>query len=191
MASAANPHAAQSASIDDPAKTSKQYEPVVSHKVTFLGLDVMGYPMAGHLRSAGHDVTVYNRTASKADQWAGEYAAAGAVVTALTPRQAARGADIVFACVGNDVNLRSIVLGEHGAFVGMKPGAVFVDHATASAAVARDARGCPAPRAARHRRAGLGRPGRCGQRRAHRDVRRRAGIVSSASSRSWSTAPKA
>jgi 3-hydroxyisobutyrate dehydrogenase-like beta-hydroxyacid dehydrogenase len=118
--------------------TSKQYEAVAPRKVAFLGLGVMGYPMAGHLRRAGHDVTVYNRTASRADQWAGEYAAAGAGVTAPTPRQAAHGADIVFACVGNDDDLRSVVLGERGAFAGMKPGAVFVDHTTASAAVARE-----------------------------------------------------
>lgn len=118
--------------------TSKQYEPVAPHKVAFLGLGVMGYPMAGHLKRAGHSVTVYNRTAAKADQWAGEYAGGADSATAPTPRQAAHEADIVFACVGNDDDLRSVVLGEHGAFAGMKPGAVFVDNTTASAAVARE-----------------------------------------------------
>jgi len=113
---------------------SKQYEPVTPHKVAFVGLGVMGYPMAGHLKRAGHSVTVYNRTAAKADRWAGEYGGH----SAPTPRQAAHEADIVFACVGNDEDLRSVVLGEHGAFAGMKPGAVLVDHTTASAAVARE-----------------------------------------------------
>ena len=94
----------------------------------------MGYPMAGHLRRAGHDVTVYNRTATKADQWAAEYGGA----SAPTPRQAAKDADLVFCCVGNDDDLRSVVLGEHGAFAGMKKDAVFVDHTTASAMVARE-----------------------------------------------------
>ena len=112
----------------------RTYDAVAPAKVAFLGLGVMGYPMAGHLRRAGHDVTVFNRTAAKADQWAAEYAGR----TGATPRQAAHDADIVFACVGNDDDLRSIVLGEHGAFAGMKPGAVFVDHTTASAEVARE-----------------------------------------------------
>jgi 3-hydroxyisobutyrate dehydrogenase-like beta-hydroxyacid dehydrogenase len=114
--------------------TSKTYEAVTPHKVAFLGLGVMGYPMAGHLKRAGHQVTVYNRTAAKADRWAGEYGGA----SAATPRQASQGADIVFACVGNDNDLRSVVLGEHGAFAGMKKDALFVDHTTASAAVARE-----------------------------------------------------
>ena len=109
---------------------------VAPHRVAFLGLGVMGYPMAGHLLRAGHAVTVYNRTAAKADQWLGEHG--GQSAGAPTPRQAAHEADIVFACVGNDDDLRSVVLGEHGAFAGMKPGAVFVDHTTASAAVARE-----------------------------------------------------
>jgi 3-hydroxyisobutyrate dehydrogenase-like beta-hydroxyacid dehydrogenase len=107
---------------------------VTPHKVAFLGLGVMGYPMAGHLRRAGHRVTVYNRTGARADQWAAEYGGA----SAPTPRQAAHDADIVFCCVGNDDDLRSVVLGEHGAFAGMKSGAVFVDHTTASAKVARE-----------------------------------------------------
>ncbi|MCM5570194.1 NAD(P)-dependent oxidoreductase [Burkholderiaceae bacterium FT117] len=112
----------------------RSYEPVTPHKVAFLGLGVMGYPMAGHLKKAGHEVTVYNRTSAKADQWAAEYGGK----SAPTPRQAAHDADIVFCCVGNDDDLRSVVLGEHGAFAGMKAGAVFVDHTTASAEVARE-----------------------------------------------------
>jgi 3-hydroxyisobutyrate dehydrogenase len=113
---------------------TKTYDPVPAKKLAFIGLGVMGYPMAGHLKRAGHQVTVYNRTASKADQWAAEYGGA----SAPTPREAAQDADIVFACVGNDDDLRSVVLGGHGAFAGMKPGAVFVDHTTASATVARE-----------------------------------------------------
>jgi 3-hydroxyisobutyrate dehydrogenase len=112
----------------------RTYDPVPPAKVAFLGLGVMGYPMAGHLRRAGHDVTVYNRTAAKADQWAAEYGGR----SAPTPRQAAHGAAMVFACVGNDDDLRSVLLGEHGAFAGMSPDAVFVDHTTASAEVARE-----------------------------------------------------
>jgi 3-hydroxyisobutyrate dehydrogenase-like beta-hydroxyacid dehydrogenase len=103
-------------------------------KVSFLGLGVMGYPMAGHLVAAGHDVTVYNRTAAKAERWAGEHGGRAAA----TPREAAEGAEIVFACVGNDDDLRSVVLGDAGAFAGMASGTVFVDHTTASAEVARD-----------------------------------------------------
>ena len=114
--------------------SSKQYEAVAPHTVAFLGLGVMGHPMAGHLARAGHRVTVYNRTADKAAAWAREYGGK----TAATPREAAAGTELVFACVGNDDDLRSITLGEHGAFAGMKPGAVFVDHTTASAEVARE-----------------------------------------------------
>ena len=113
---------------------TKSYAAVTSRRVAFLGLGVMGYPMAGHLARAGHAVTVYNRTAAKADAWANEYA--GAV--AATPHAAAAAADIVFSCVGNDDDLRSIVLGERGALGAMKPGAIFVDHTTTSAAVARE-----------------------------------------------------
>lgn len=113
---------------------TKTYEPITAQKVAFIGLGVMGYPMAGHLKRAGHTVTVYNRTAAKASQWAAEHGGN----SAPTPRQAAHDADIVFACVGNDDDLRSVVLGEHGAFAGMKAGAVFVDHTTASATVARE-----------------------------------------------------
>jgi len=125
----------------------RQYEPIASQRTAFLGLGVMGYPMAGHLKRAGHAVTVYNRTASKAEQWVGEYGSgststgAEAAASAPTPRQAAHEADIVFACVGNDDDLRSVVLGEHGALAGMKAGAIFVDHTTASAAVARELHG--------------------------------------------------
>ena len=94
----------------------------------------MGHPMAGHLARAGHQVTVYNRTAAKAQGWGAEYGGKAAV----TPGAAAAGAEFVFACVGNDDDLRSVALGEHGAFAAMAPGAVFVDHTTASAAVARE-----------------------------------------------------
>lgn len=104
-------------------------------KVAFLGLGVMGGPMAGHLaKKGGHDVTVYNRTTPKAEAWVRTYGGA----FAPTPRQAVEGAEIVFACVGNDDDLRSVVLGEDGALAGMKPGAIFVDHTTASAEVARE-----------------------------------------------------
>jgi 3-hydroxyisobutyrate dehydrogenase-like beta-hydroxyacid dehydrogenase len=102
--------------------------------VAFLGLGVMGHPMAGHLVKAGHHVTVYNRTAAKAAAWAAEHGGSHAP----TPREAAAGADVVCACVGNDDDLRSVTLGADGAFAGMKPGAVFVDHTTASAEVARE-----------------------------------------------------
>jgi 3-hydroxyisobutyrate dehydrogenase len=104
-------------------------------KVAFLGLGVMGYPMAGHLKAkGGHDVTVYNRTGAKAQKWAGEHGGKAAA----TPAEAAKGQDIVFACVGNDDDLRSVTLGPQGAFAGMKKGALFVDHTTASADVARE-----------------------------------------------------
>jgi 3-hydroxyisobutyrate dehydrogenase-like beta-hydroxyacid dehydrogenase len=112
----------------------RSYEPTPARKVAFLGLGVMGYPMAGHLKRAGHEVTVYNRTAAKADQWAAEFGGR----PAPTPRQAAHGAELVFACVGNDDDLRSVLLGEHGAFAGMATDTVFVDHTTASAEVARE-----------------------------------------------------
>jgi 3-hydroxyisobutyrate dehydrogenase len=112
----------------------KTYEPTPPRRVAFIGLGVMGHPMAGHLARAGHEVCVYNRTASRAEAWVGEYGARHAPA----PREAAEGADFVFACVGNDEDLRSVTLGDTGAFAGMKPGAVFVDHTTASAAVARE-----------------------------------------------------
>lgn len=118
---------------------SKSYSPVSSRPVAFLGLGVMGYPMAGHLARAGHGVAVYNRTVSKSAAWCAELAdAAVKPRSGATPRETAAGADIVFACVGNDDDLRSVVLGENGAFAGMKPGAIFVDHTTASADVARE-----------------------------------------------------
>ncbi len=100
-------------------------------KVAFLGLGVMGYPMAGHLKAAGHDVTVYNRTTAKLEKWAEQYGGS----YATTPREAAKGADFVMACVGNDDDLRSVTLGDDGAFAGMSGGAIFVDHTTVSAKV--------------------------------------------------------
>ena len=103
-------------------------------KVAWIGLGVMGYPMAGHLARAGHEVTVYNRTAEKSERWVKEYGGRAAP----TPREAARDADFVLACVGNDEDLRQVTVGEDGAFHGMKGGAVFVDHTTASADVARE-----------------------------------------------------
>ncbi len=112
----------------------KTYEPSPSRKVAFLGLGVMGYPMAGHLALAGHQVTAYNRSAAKSAAWAAEFKGQ----SAPTPREAVKDADIVFCCVGNDDDLRSVVLGADGAFAGMKAGAVFVDHTTASANVARE-----------------------------------------------------
>ena len=102
-------------------------------KVAFLGLGVMGFPMAGHLKRAGADVVVYNRTAAVAARWVETHGGA----SAPTPREAAQGRDLVFACVGNDDDLRSICLGDAGAFAGMAKGAIFVDHTTASASVAR------------------------------------------------------
>ncbi len=112
----------------------RSYDTVPPQSVAFLGLGVMGYPMAGHLARAGHKVTVYNRTFAKAQAWAKEF---GGTAKA-TPREAAQGASIVFACVGNDDDLRSITLGADGALAGMQPGAIFVDHTTASADVARE-----------------------------------------------------
>ena len=103
-------------------------------KLAFLGLGVMGYPMAGHLRAAGHDVTVYNRTTAKAEAWAAQHGGA----FAATPRAAAEDCDFVLACVGNDDDLRAVVTGPDGALAGMKPGAIFVDHTTVSATVTRE-----------------------------------------------------
>ena len=103
-------------------------------KITFLGLGVMGYPMAGHLARAGHQVTVYNRTAAKAGAWASEHGGA----TGATPAEAAKGAEMVMACVGNDDDLRSVCLGPDGAFAAMVDGSIFVDHTTVSAAVTRE-----------------------------------------------------
>src|ERR1051326_5399506 len=99
-------------------------------KVAFLGLGVMGYPMAGHLKKkGGHDVTVYNRSAAKAEQWVKDYGDK----RAATPKEAADGQDLVMMCVGNDHDVREVALGQNGGFSGMKKGAVFVDHTTASA----------------------------------------------------------
>ena len=113
---------------------TRPYEPIAPQRVAFLGLGVMGLPMAGHLQRAGHRVTVYNRTPAKAQAWVAEFGGA----MAATPREAAQGAAIVFACVGNDDDLRSVVLGPDGAFAGMAAGAIFSDHTTASAEVARE-----------------------------------------------------
>jgi 3-hydroxyisobutyrate dehydrogenase len=114
--------------------TTRTYDPIPAREVAFLGLGVMGFPMAGHLADAGHRVTVYNRTAAKAAEWVAKHGGK----SAPTPAAAAQGAEFVFACVGNDDDLRSITLGNDGAFAGMRAGAIFVDHTTASAAVARE-----------------------------------------------------
>ena len=104
-------------------------------KVAFLGLGVMGYPMAGHLKNkGGHDVTVYNRTAAKSEKWVGQYGGR----MAATPKAAAEGQDFVFCCVGNDNDLRQVTLGPDGAYHGVKKGAAFIDHTTASAEIARE-----------------------------------------------------
>ena len=114
---------------------SKTYEASTPTKVAFIGLGVMGYPMAGHLALAGHHVTVYNRNPAKAADWCAEFPKQA---SAPTPRQAAQGADMVFCCVGNDDDLRAVMLGPDGALAGMKAGTVLVDHTTASAKVARE-----------------------------------------------------
>lgn len=113
---------------------AKTYEPSTSQSVAFLGLGVMGFPMAGHLAKAGHRVTVYNRSIEKSQAWVAEFGGQAAA----TPREAAAAADIIFCCVGNDDDLRSVVLGDSGAFAGMKAGSLLVDHTTASAEVARE-----------------------------------------------------
>jgi 3-hydroxyisobutyrate dehydrogenase len=118
-----------------PSMNARTYETTVSQKVAFLGLGVMGYPMAGHLTAAGHQVSVYNRTAAKSIAFCDEFKGA---THGLTPKAAVADADIVFCCVGNDNDLRSVVLGQDGALAGMKTGAVLVDHTTASAEVARE-----------------------------------------------------
>ena len=106
----------------------------MTEKTAFIGLGVMGYPMAGFLAKAGHSVTVYNRTTSKAEKWVKEYGGK----LALTPAEAAKNAAFIFACVGNDDDLRSVTTGKDGAFSAMNSGAMFVDHTTASAKVARE-----------------------------------------------------
>ncbi|MBP9737409.1 MAG: NAD(P)-dependent oxidoreductase [Rhodoferax sp.] len=121
---------------------TRTYDTLPARKVAFLGLGVMGYPMAGHLAAAGHQVTVYNRTESKSIAWCDQYKSAtgqnSTVNHAKTPALAARGAELVFCCVGNDDDLRSVLLGPDGAFAGMPQAAVLVDHTTASANVARE-----------------------------------------------------
>ena len=114
--------------------STRTYATQAPRRCAFLGLGVMGHPMAGHLAAAGHHVTVYNRTAAKAAAWAQECGGA----FAATPREAVTGAEFVFACVGNDDDLRSVTMGADGAFAGMAPGAIFIDHTTASAEVARE-----------------------------------------------------
>ena len=113
---------------------SRTYEATTPVDVAFIGLGVMGFPMAGHLARAGHNVTVYNRSAAKAQAWVDEFGGAHAP----TPREAAAKADIVFSCVGNDDDLRSVMLGDDGALAGLRPGTLLVDHTTASAKVARE-----------------------------------------------------
>ena len=113
---------------------SKTYQSVPAQRVAFLGLGVMGYPMAGHLHLAGHQVSVYNRTATKSIAFCADYTGS---THGLTPKSVVKDADIVFCCVGNDDDLRNVVLGADGAFAGMRPGAILVDHTTASANVAR------------------------------------------------------
>src|SRR4051795_8687654 len=104
-------------------------------KVAFIGLGVMGYPMAGHLKTkGGHEVTVYNRTPAKAEKWVAQYGGR----RAATPQEAAAGQEVVFACGGNDDDLREVTLGPMGAFAGMDKKAIFVDHTTASAEIARE-----------------------------------------------------
>ena len=106
----------------------------MGERVAFIGLGVMGYPMAGHLAAGGHEVTVYNRTASKAEAWVAEHKGKAAA----TPKEASEGADFVFCCVGNDDDLRAVTVGPDGAFAGMGEGAVFIDNTTASAEVAKE-----------------------------------------------------
>jgi len=114
-------------------RTIKHAEEIMA-KTAFIGLGVMGYPMAGHLKAAGHEVTVYNRNTAKAEAWVKQHGGA----LAKTPAEAAKGAEFVFACVGNDDDLRAVTIGQDGAFGGMAKGAVFVDHTTVSAAVTRE-----------------------------------------------------
>ncbi|MFM9991377.1 MAG: NAD(P)-dependent oxidoreductase [Burkholderiaceae bacterium] len=116
----------------------KTYESSTPTNVAFIGLGVMGYPMAGHLALAGHSVTVYNRNAAKSKEWCAEFASTNKPRSESTPKQAASQADIIFCCVGNDDDLRSVIFGPDGALAGMKAGATLVDHTTASANVARE-----------------------------------------------------
>ena len=121
--------------MSTPSISARNYAATSAQSVAFLGLGVMGAPMAAHLAQAGHKVRAYNRTLAKAQAWAEEFPAGR---YAATPREAATSAAIVFSCVGNDDDLRAIALGDDGAFAGMQPGAIFVDHTTASAEVARE-----------------------------------------------------
>ena len=118
-----------------PRTNPKTYESTTPTKVAFIGLGVMGYPMAGHLALAGHHVTVYNRNPAKAKEWCAEFPGH---TSAATPREAALNADMVFCCVGNDNDLRAVMLGADGALAGTKSGALLIDHTTASADVARE-----------------------------------------------------
>ena len=140
-------------------------------KIAWIGLGVMGFPMAGHIRDkGGYDLTVYNRTAAKADEWVAKFGGR----TAATPAEAARDADFVFSCVGNDDDLRAVTTGPGGAFEALKSGAVFIDNTTASADVAREL--YAAAESERRRLpgcAGVRRPGGRGERRADRHGRRR------------------
>jgi len=106
----------------------------MSHKVSFIGLGVMGFPMAGYISKAGHDVTVYNRTSAKANKWAETFRG----ITASTPAEASKDADFIFTCVGNDDDLKEVTIGSNGAFQNTKKGAIFIDNTTASAKVARE-----------------------------------------------------
>jgi 3-hydroxyisobutyrate dehydrogenase len=103
-------------------------------KTAFIGLGVMGYPMAGYLRKAGHEVSVFNRTSAKAEKWAGKHGG----TSCASPREAAEGCDVVFVCVGNDDDVRSVVMGDNGVLAGMSKGSILVDHTTASADLARE-----------------------------------------------------
>ena len=121
-----------------PSTNPKTYDSIPSKRVAFLGLGVMGYPLAAHLVQSGHHVTVYNRTAAKAQAFLNEYGNTGRVQPASTPRAAAEGSEVVFCCVGNDQDLAQVVLGDDGALNGMDPHSIFVDHTTASAQIARE-----------------------------------------------------
>lgn len=113
---------------------TKTYEPCAARRVAFIGLGVMGFPMAAHLAQAGHQVSVYNRTTAKAQQWQSAFGGRAA----NTPREAAVGCDLVMSCVGNDDDLRAVMLGADGVFAGLQPGAIVMDHTTTSAEVARE-----------------------------------------------------
>src|SRR5438874_9217117 len=121
--------------MDISAAGRRRRQEAMMAKLAFLGLGVMGYPMAAHLKNkGGHDITVYNRTAAKAEKWVAQHGGK----SAPSPQEAAAGQDFVMACVGNDNDLREVTLGANGAFAGIKPGAIFVDHTTASAEIARE-----------------------------------------------------